>query len=78
MTQFLEELAAVPAGGGGYCDGQEAGAAVDGKIGEKKLLRVYRMVEGQTKEFEIDAKKDASVGAKTDSPDVEVGDGGAG
>lgn len=78
VAELLVELAAVAAGGGGDGDGEEAGAAVDGEVGEEELLGVDGVVEGDAGEFEIDADEDAAVGAEADGADVEVGDGGAG
>lgn len=74
VAEFLVELAAVAAGGGGDGDGDEGGAAVDGEVGEEKLLGVNGVVEGEAGEFEIDADEDAAVGAEADGADVEVGD----
>lgn len=78
MAEFLVELAAVAAGGGGDGDCEEAGAAVDGEVGEEELLGVDGVVEGDAGEFEIDSDEDAAVGAEADGADVEVGDWGAG
>lgn len=46
VSEFLKELSAVAAGGGGYSECEEAGAAVDGEVGYQKLLGVDRVMKG--------------------------------
>lgn len=63
VSEFLKELAAVAAGGGGDGKGEEAGGAVDGEIGEEELLGVDGVMEGDAGEFQVDAEEDAAVGS---------------
>lgn len=46
VTEFLKELSAVAARGGGDGECNEAGATVDGEVREEKLLGVDGMVKG--------------------------------
>ncbi|PON50448.1 hypothetical protein PanWU01x14_223130 [Parasponia andersonii] len=57
-ADFLEELAAMAAGGGGNGDVLEVGLAVDGEVRDEELLGVDGVVEGETRELEVDADKD--------------------
>lgn len=63
VAELLEELAAMAAGGGGDGDGEEAGAAVYGEVGDEKLLGVDGVVEGETRELKVDADEDPTVGS---------------
>lgn len=78
VAELLQELAAVAAGGGGDSEGEEAGGAVDGEVGEEELLGVDGVVEGGADEFQVDAGEDAAVGGQADGADVVVGDERAG
>lgn len=78
VAEFLEELAAVAAGGGGDGERVEGGLGVEGHVGEEELLGVDGVVEGEAGELDVDADEGAAGGAEAYGGDVEVGDGGAG
>lgn len=77
-AEFLEELAAVSAGGGGDGEGGEVGLRIEGEVAEEELLRVDRVVEGEARKLQIDAHEDAARGAQAHGGHREVGDGGPG
>lgn len=77
IPEFLEELAAVAARGCGDGESNEARAAMDGEVVAEELLCVDGLIQRETRELEIDAYKNAAVGAEADGPDGEVGDGRA-
>ena len=74
VSELLEELAAVAAGGGGDGEGEEAGDAGGGEVGDEELLGVDRVVEGDAGELEVDAEEDPAVGSQPGGADVVVGD----
>lgn len=77
IPEFLEELAAVAARGGRDGERKEAGAAVDGEVGQKELLGVDRLIQGETRELKVNACKNSAIRAEADGSDVVVGDGRA-
>lgn len=63
VAEFLEELPAVAARGGGDSEGVEAGLAVECEVREEELLGVDGVVEGETRELHVDADEYAAGGA---------------
>ena len=61
--EFLEELAAMAAGGCRNGDVEEFWASVvGGEVGDEKLLCMDGMVEGEAGEFDVSAEEDAAIG----------------
>ncbi|KAK8696673.1 hypothetical protein V6N13_001805 [Hibiscus sabdariffa] len=59
-TELLEELATMAARGGGDDEVLKTQFHVEGKVGDYELLGVYGLVEGKTREFQIDSEKDTT------------------
>ena len=73
VSDFLEELAAMAAGGGGDGEIAEVGLGIKGEVGDEELLGMDGVVEGEAGEFEVDAEEDPAAGSQSDGADVEVG-----
>lgn len=78
VAEFLKELAAMAAGGGGDGEGVEVGLDVVGHVGEEELFGVDGVVEGEAGELHVHAHEDATGGAESDGGDGKVGDGRTG
>lgn len=78
VAEFLKELAAMAAGGGGDGEGVEAGLGVVGHVGEEELFGVDGVVEGEAGELHVHAHEDAAGGGESDGGDGKVGDGRTG
>jgi len=77
-AEFLEELPAVPAGGGGDGKGNQVGLCIQGEVGDQELFGVDGVVEGEPRELQVHAHQDAAGGGQAHGGDGELGDGGAG
>lgn len=77
-AEFLEELAAVPAGGGGDGQGHQVGLRIQGEVGDEELFGVDGVVEGEPRELQVDADEDAAGGGQAHGGHGELGDGGSG
>jgi len=71
-AKFLEELAAVAAGGGGDGEGGEVGLRIQGEIAEEELLGVDRVVEGEARKLQVDAHEDSAGWAQAHGGHREV------
>lgn len=55
VTEFLDELAAVTARGGGDGEGMEIGFRVEREVCEEELFGVDGVVKWEVREFEVNA-----------------------
>lgn len=63
------------AGGGGDGQAAEMGLGLEGEVGDEELLGVDGVVEGEAREFEVDAEEDPAAGSQPDGADVVLGYG---
>lgn len=78
MAELLHELAAVTAGCSRDRESDDSGTPMNGEVGEEELLSMYRLIQRDTGELEVTAKKNATVRTEANGADAEVGDWRAG